>query len=425
MRRTSKKEEDDTLIPVFLKGLEAQIQDLVNISIITEITAISPGKDRPASSVAREIQRAIKMSAGRTRKRNENHQSATALAATKGQQGKKDSCGVCGKKGHKISEHVYQYRRPTAVTDTKKQKPNTSRTKSCLKHGKYWKPLQKCDSYEAKESNNFQIIEDADEKLNLSDQAVESLFKSQELGHLTISDESEALIQTPVEIGGIPGSALVYSGSNASFISLAFVQEHNVSITPVTGITRGGSGDRIADLEGTATLPVRNRTKGVTLNLEVIQQPKGRDMVIGLPDFKALGFHIADVPAKSPEQMMESDRIVNEVDNEAGDMVDGLTAGELSPKVEEAVKRNAEISMASRFSHPLDVLSIKSNPTDPIWRNINYVNNKDKDRVGEVVEALLQREVMEMAPEECLNSFSLLTVPKKDAYGKRPTSHLS
>lgn len=65
MRRKARKDEDETLVPVFVKGLHSELQNLINISCITEITATEPGKSRPPSSVTFEIQRAINMYAAR------------------------------------------------------------------------------------------------------------------------------------------------------------------------------------------------------------------------------------------------------------------------------------------------------------------------------------------------------------------------
>lgn len=70
MRRTVRGDSDETLIPMFIKGLDNELQEMMNISKVTEITASLDGFSRAPPSVKREIKRAMTLDAGRSRKTN-------------------------------------------------------------------------------------------------------------------------------------------------------------------------------------------------------------------------------------------------------------------------------------------------------------------------------------------------------------------
>lgn len=63
------------------------------------------------------------------------------------------------------------------------------------------------------------------------------------------------------------------------------------------------------------------------------------------------------------------------------------------------------------------MLKIKPTPTDIIWIQVNYVGPHDSGRVGEVFNDLFNNIVIDRAPENFLNFFPLLTVPKKNSHG--------
>lgn len=57
--------------------------------------------------------------------------------------------------------------------------------------------------------------------------------------------------------------------------------------------------------------------------------------------------------------------------------------------------------------------------TDLFWRKVNHISRKDYDRVNERVKMLFEGNVIERAPEDGVNCFSLLTVPKKNGKGEK------
>ncbi len=164
---------------------------------------------------------------------------------------------------------------------------------------------------------------------------------------------------------------------------------------------------------------VRNGILEADCEVELIMLPEGRDMIIGLPDFAKFGFRIEGIPANTPQQLgMRADGIAMAAPED--DLpVDGLTAADLSADVAELVRVNGEIPLTSRCTHPLAELRITPDKTDPIWKNVNYVSKKDFQRVDEKITGLLDGNVIERAPDNCVNCFSLLTVPKKNGKGEK------
>ncbi len=66
MARTGRSNDDETLIPVFIKGLEADLQDLISVSWTAELTATAENSEKQKPSIRNEIQRAITLNAERT-----------------------------------------------------------------------------------------------------------------------------------------------------------------------------------------------------------------------------------------------------------------------------------------------------------------------------------------------------------------------
>lgn len=142
-------------------------------------------------------------------------------------------------------------------------------------------------------------------------------------------------------------------------------------------------------------------------------------MVIGLTDFRLFGYRIGGVPEKPPSNEKITTDVPFEKDYYSHEELDGLKDKELSPQVYRAVLTNRKISLASHYWHPISVLKNKPTPTYPIWSNVNYIGPNDRERVGEVVNDLFKKEVIERAPESCINCFPLLKLTKKNALGDK------
>ncbi len=149
-----------------------------------------------------------------------------------------------------------------------------------------------------------------------------------------------------------------------------------------------------------------------------MKMPRGRDLVIGLSHFNEFVCELRGIPVKPPAS--DSAALSEEKHcRDTADLVDGLSAAELAPAVEEALQNNKRIPAASRCTHELAILNLKPANNEQVWKRANYVSRQDEVRVNEKIEVWRKTEVIEIAPEGCTNCFPLLSVPKKDAYGKK------
>ncbi len=201
------------------------------------------------------------------------------------------------------------------------------------------------------------------------------------------------------------------------FISKAFVDKHQLEVTPATGTIKDGGGKKLVERIGTVKITVRNGVKSVACSPDIMVMPPRRDLVIGLSHFALFGYELRGVPVKQPEDSDEEEKSENK--HEKTDLVDGLTAGELHASVEDALGRNTEIPLSQRCTHELAILLLKPTSTEQIWKRINYVSKRDEPKVDEKVASWEEAGVIERAPETCKNAFPLLCVPKKDAYGNK------
>lgn len=124
MRRTGRLDEDETLIPVLIKGVDMELQNMISISRVTELTAHMGTGNRLTPSAAREIQPAITLDAGRSSNGKRTvKDSATSLPRY----------GKWGKLGHKTEDHIDNYgpkhgKKPSASAEVKKGAPKHDQT---------------------------------------------------------------------------------------------------------------------------------------------------------------------------------------------------------------------------------------------------------------------------------------------------------
>ncbi len=230
----------------------------------------------------------------------------------------------------------------------------------------------------------------------------------EQFGIMNIPGGTNKLLYTPVTIEGVDALALVDSGASTMFIADRFVKEHGIELNEVKGTITGGTGLKLAERIGTVSVTVENGGRNVQRTPEVILLPQGHDLAIGLPHFKNFGYSLAGVPAKKPTN--DEEPIV--ADGDLEDYVDGLTAADMSPRVDQALKRNQEIPLSSRCSHPLAVLRLKPKPTTPIWRRLNYVSNSDKEKETSKEQEWLEADATAVAPQTCTKNVPFRAVPK-------------
>ncbi len=101
-------------------------------------------------------------------------------------------------------------------------------------------------------------------------------LKSNELPH-----DARDLIYTPATVNGIEGNAMVYSGASAMFISQRFVRDHNLRIEPRSCIIKDGKGSILAQRIVVVSVIVCNGKIVVPCEADVMEMPRGRDLVIG------------------------------------------------------------------------------------------------------------------------------------------------
>lgn len=413
MRRTVRGDSDETLIPVFIKGLDNGLQEMMNISRVTEITASLDGSTRAAPSIKREIKRAMTLDAGRSRKDNNPRSDQNDKIRSKKEQDSEPPKKSTVPKGNSNPIDVKTTPSPPG-TDTKKK--NNRKCFKCKEPG--WEPGHVCKTNKDKENNNLEVAPVDDR--SFSDKIIDDIF-SYQMSAMSSSEEMQKLLHTPILINGVSGMALVDSGADCSYISQEFVQKNNLQISPARGMIKSGNGEKMADRIGAVSVSVRNGTTEAECSLEVTKLPEGRAMIIGLPNFSTFGYTVEGVPTKVPSvEIEEPDEVVHpeNILNVSQDPAD------LSEDVKVEISVNQNITLPTRCTHPLAVLCIEPTISTPIWKNVNYISPEDYQVVTDRVQKMLDDGVVEKAPDDCLNAFALVIVPKKDALGRKVEKRL-
>jgi hypothetical protein len=220
------------------------------------------------------------------------------------------------------------------------------------------------------------------------------------------------LLYTPVEINGVPAQALVDSGGNVSFINNDLVKQHKWEIEPATkgwinhqGLKR----DRI----GTVSATVRNGNKTVVVHFEILDQSTDQ-VIIGLKDFKILGYSLSGVPVKPPGAT-ETVAQEMEVDEEPIEDSDGIN----DPRVVEALRENADIDILTPCTHPLAVFHVEVEAEPTHWARRNFIKPSDYSDVAKVVYEWKAKGVIAERTAAITHCYSLLVVDKKDEEGKK------
>lgn len=465
MTRTGKKDDDETLVAIYIDGLDSKLQELMNVSRASALTTWSRIKDgSPPISITSEIVNAITLDAARKPLRStsdgsyntdgDRNPSKSSTAAKR--------CAKCKSKWHTTEEHKDKPKPTSGESSTtpaaSKASTEKQKEKECFKCGhKPWKPGHKCDGPKKPQNNNIQVLESGDEEhpdisryddeRKLADELMDSIMcddkphDNTSINTMTVSDvgpsvgsisyhgqsatapsDSSELLYTPVIINDRRGWALVDCGATTLFVATHFVVKHELSMSVAQGAIIDGMGQKMAERKGQVAVTVVNGDKTVTSKAEVLDMQQGRDMVIGLDHFTKFGFEVRGVPSFPPKTSNideEEEVIKSPMNSEDYDEVDGLTAADLDHEVSAALERNQKLSPSSYCSHPLAVLPLKPIDATPVWRRMNFVSKKDEADVTEVIERWLKVNVIEPAPEDCMNCFPLLAVPKKDSEGRK------
>ena len=440
MRRTGKSDDDSSLTPVYIRGLDKKLQEMMRVARATHLTIWSEQSTAPKVSVNWEIQSAIALDSARNPENDDHKLLRDTYQNYEGEVPRprpfKGKCNICGKRGHKAKDHKnskphyhsnkakkegdaqngdrVREKSQQAGNDAEEKEPK-HRGKSCWTCKKHWRPGHRC-SEPPKEHNN---LETNDENFDKSfGERVADYVMSNKCNTLKTSSLNKLLIHTPVTIDDIEGMALVDSGADELLISRKIVQESNLRFSPGAGAVKDGTGKTTEEYQGVSHVTVKNGDRVVECNPKVITLPEGRDMVTGLPFFKDFGYKLSGVPyAKAGQREANDEPITPERLVESP--VDGLTAADLAPEVEEEVKRNQQIPLSSRCEHPLAVLRVQPKIMEPILRRINFFQPKNAEKVTQKIQQWINDKVIELAPDDCVYCVSLLTVPKKNAHGEK------
>lgn len=407
------KRDDETIIAIYIDGLDHTLQELMNVSHASALKTWSPIKEgSPPVSIALEIVNAITLdSAGRPlrSKSSESSNKDVGERNTRHSANVKKRCAKCKSKWNTTEEHEDKPRYSgvsSSGAPTSGTKPTENlREKKCFKCGmKGWKPGVMCVNRKKPLNNNIQVLDISyarppDESLyegdrKLSEELIESIMNSgtdysqtsintmdvSGMGTTYGSSDSTELLYTPMVINKIPVWALVDCGATTLFVTTHFVAKHDLPRSVTQGSVIYGMGQKMAERKGQVFVTVMNGTKTVSSKAEVLHIQEGRDKVIGLDHFSKFCFEVRGVPSFPPKEDNNEIMVKQEVDMKSEDHeeVDGLTAADLSEEVKEALDRNQEISPTSYCSHPLSFLPL--NPTDitSVWIRMNFVSKKDE-----------------------------------------------
>eukprot|EP00171_Calliarthron_tuberculosum_P003786 IDg3786t1 len=153
MRRTGRSDDDETLIPVLIKGLDLELQRMVSISRVTELTAHAGISSRPTASISKEIQRIITLDAGRSMKTSQPR-----IADDDTSKSIRQKCGKCGKRGHSTQNHIDNFlsKRDGGYTGKQKNRESERPARKCYKCSKPYKKRHICED-QKHEANNVEL----------------------------------------------------------------------------------------------------------------------------------------------------------------------------------------------------------------------------------------------------------------------------
>ncbi|KAI0558704.1 Retrotransposon gag protein [Gracilaria domingensis] len=258
MARTGRPDDDETLVAVYIEGLDGTLQDLMHVARAATLNMCKrTNQGNPPVSIADEIASAITLDSSRTLKRRSQQGSSVKTEGQQGASGKKKRCSICNSRNHPTEARRGRSGNPPeeknkvldAATREKLKKEN-----KCFRCKKPWKPEHKCATEEKKEPQavNLQVKEpvvqddegsreelaaDADlraflgyedhdpEAQLLAPLPCDDTTPDPTVSALTAApDDATELLYTQVQIDGIDGWAMVNSGATSTFISSDFVK---------------------------------------------------------------------------------------------------------------------------------------------------------------------------------------------------------
>ena len=226
---------------------------------------------------------------------------------------------------------------------------------------------------------------------------------------------SQVIVTTPVLINGQDALALVDSGANHSFIDVKLAKSVGALIKPSTLKVNFGGKDQPG--LGTTSLLVENGEKEPILVTFALMDHDQYQVILGTPEFKALGYELKGIPSKKPgPSIINLDELLPS-DNEESSAYSFRSFEKLDPRLQQALKKNQAIDPLSSCTHPLGFVEIEFTERCTYWNSHNIIG-KYKDQADLQIKEWLARGVIEKAANNALICLPLLAVPKRNEKGE-------
>ncbi|KAI0561407.1 Retrotransposon gag protein [Gracilaria domingensis] len=189
MARTGRRDDDETLVAVYIEGLDTTVQDLMHVARAATLSMWKrTNTGSPPISIADEIANAITLDSSKSSKRRENRHSASARQdSSKQTAAKKKRCGHCNSRNHSTEDHRGK---PTEAGEQEAKHTEAAsraqlrRESKCFKCKKPWKPGHKCSVETKKEPQaaSLRVQESCEESdavsltADLADAELQELF---------------------------------------------------------------------------------------------------------------------------------------------------------------------------------------------------------------------------------------------------------
>eukprot|EP00171_Calliarthron_tuberculosum_P008611 IDg8611t1 len=379
MSRTGKRDDDETLVAVYIDGFDARLQELMRVTRASQLTMWSRlGQGAVPVSIAAEIENAIALTPTR-RTKTKNPSAETTVAANEvdkpGRENRK-KCGKCKKFGHSTEEHRDRKPSPRRNADEAPKQIE----KKCWTCTKPWKPGHKCKEEDRNpQSNNIELKqahdseseseEGAKQDRTFSDKLVASIMRQgsqfntpqNALNAITVEkDESKAQEENLNTVSFCLNEDSFFGAQVAD----ALFQEDinmNTTVLPPDSVPRSESMVSTDGLLWIVAQPICSFPRSSFVNIACLLLRYREPSRMG-QETSWLNALIHGVPSKNPGTTVgasTAERTSVITADEEIVHVDGLTAKDLSEDVHQALTENQDLPLSSRCTHSLAPIDIR------------------------------------------------------------------
>ncbi|KAI0559436.1 Retrotransposon gag protein [Gracilaria domingensis] len=385
MSRTGRRDDDKTLVAVYIEGLDSSLQDLMQVARAASVnTWKRANHGDPPTSISDEIASAITLDSSSTSRRRHGSGSSGKSETSKHSRNKKKRCTHCGSRNHSTEKDrgkgIASRKADELDAETRER---LRKEKKCFRCQQSWKPGHKCTKEKEKppQAANLQIeeqcVSDRDDIGSVQDDTLDldirALLKYDEHDQVAqvapcLPNEEQSQNPTISALSAAPAEAndLLYTPVVINGVEAQFAHKHGLPVLDAHGNILDGRGKVMAEREGLALIQVESGTRTVGLNAEIMEMHPRRDMVIGLPQFPAFGFSVEGIPQVVSLAADTDDHRPEPVPDATEARDGGKGAGHISPEVADALQRNQELLLSARCTHPLAVLNIRHSTAAPM-----------------------------------------------------------